>query len=89
MNDDFHLLAKDRLSSWEFLPSSPYSASAGATPDEKHKVRVYKGPPRVLEIGCADGGWCFTIKSHQPDWIIEGLDDTDQWSKSILGATAK
>ena len=35
----------------------------------------------VLEIGCGDGEWCFRVKADHPDWIVEGLDDTDHWSK--------
>jgi hypothetical protein len=48
------------------------------TPEESHDAPVYRGPSRVLEIGCSDGAWCYTFKKEQPTWIVEGLDDTDQ-----------
>lgn len=75
--DDGSLIWSDRLMSWEFRPRSP--KPMGETPEECG-VAVYSGPPRVLEIGCSDGSWCFKIKKEQPDWIVEGIDDTDHWT---------
>lgn len=40
----------------------------------------------VLDIGCADGKWCNRIKKEYPDWIVEGVDDTDLWSNSWEGS---
>jgi tRNA G46 methylase TrmB len=68
---------EDRVSSWEYQPRPVDNM----TPDELQKVRVYTGPARILEIGCANGAWCFKMKEDYPDWIIEGLDDVDHWSK--------
>jgi len=67
---------------WHFRPTTPKEKlESGETPqEEKHNVAVYSGPPRVLEIGCSDGKWCFKVKQEQPDWIIEGIDDSDHWS---------
>lgn len=39
----------------------------------------------VLDIGCADGRWVNRIKKEYPDWIVEGVDDVDQWSNSFEG----
>jgi hypothetical protein len=81
--DSGHLILSDRLSAWEFRPtSSPKSAKSASatTPEETPTVAVYNGPPRVLEIGCGDGIWCFQVKKQYPDRIIEGVDDTDHWS---------
>ncbi|KAL5319974.1 hypothetical protein ACEPPN_013033 [Leptodophora sp. 'Broadleaf-Isolate-01'] len=71
-----------RLSSWDFRgPRSPKSLKEkDETPLETHLVAVYHGPPRVLELGCSDGSWCFNFKNEQPDWIVEGIDDTNHWS---------
>ncbi|KAI9049289.1 hypothetical protein LZ554_007135 [Drepanopeziza brunnea f. sp. 'monogermtubi'] len=71
---------KDRLSSWDFkhAPRSPKAQED--IPSETHSVAVYHGPPRVLEIGCGDGMWCFGFKKEQPDWFVEGVDDTNHWS---------
>jgi tRNA G46 methylase TrmB len=66
-----------RLTSWDIRPGSP-SALVGCTPEENQDVAVYRGPSRVLEIGCSDGSWCFHFKKEQPTWIVEGIDDTDQ-----------
>ena len=83
VDDGGHLIKGDRLSAWEFKPSaSPNSARSvgGTSPDETPTVPVYCGPPRILEIGCGDGIWCFQVKKMYPDRIIEGIDDTDHWS---------
>ncbi|KAH7321941.1 hypothetical protein BKA65DRAFT_568848 [Rhexocercosporidium sp. MPI-PUGE-AT-0058] len=71
-----------RLSSWDFRgPRSPKSVKEkDDIPMETHLVAVYHGPPRVLELGCSDGSWCFNFKREQPDWIVEGVDDTNHWS---------
>ncbi|PVH76804.1 hypothetical protein DL98DRAFT_639812 [Cadophora sp. DSE1049] len=73
---------RDRLSSWDFRgPRSPKLMKENEdTPTETHSVAVYHGPPRVLEIGCSDGSWCFNFKKEQPDWIVEGIDDTNHWA---------
>lgn len=65
-----------RLTSWILRPSSPMSSES--TPDEVHGVRVKRGPPQVLEIGCSDGSWCHDFKNEEPTWIVQGVDDTDQ-----------
>ena len=77
--EDGSLIWSDRLSSWEFRPRSPKAVN-DITPEERRTIQIYHGPPRVLEIGCSDGSWCFKIKKEQPDWIIEGVDDTDHWA---------
>jgi hypothetical protein len=28
----------------------------------------------------SEGGWCFEMKNKHPDWVIEGVDDTNRWS---------
>lgn len=66
---------------WNFTPKAPEELP----PDELHNLCVYRGPPKVLEIGCGNGSWCFKVKEAHPDWIVEGLDDTDHWSKSKPG----
>ncbi|ESZ99332.1 hypothetical protein SBOR_0294 [Sclerotinia borealis F-4128] len=73
-----NLTWEEKLSCWEYSPS----LSAKTTPvnGELKTVPVYQGPPRVLEIGCSDGSWCFKVKEDQPDWTVEGVDDTDHWS---------
>ena len=71
-----------RLSVWDFKSRSPKSAKPNpdATPDETPIIAIYNGPPRVLEIGCGDGNWCFRSKKKYPEWIVEGVDDADHWS---------
>ncbi|KAI9646813.1 hypothetical protein NHQ30_004812 [Ciborinia camelliae] len=73
-----NLTWEEKFSSWEYNPSS----SVKSTPvgGEVKTVPVYQGPPRVLEIGCSDGSWCFKVKEDQPDWTVDGVDDTDHWS---------
>jgi hypothetical protein len=73
MNDGT-ILFKKRLSFWGLRKlSSQISPKGGAG------AAVYTGPAHVLEIGCGDGSWCFKVKIEQPDWIVEGVDDTDHW----------
>ncbi|TAQ88271.1 hypothetical protein B7494_g3368, partial [Chlorociboria aeruginascens] len=71
---------RERLLSWEFTLPSPTSNPSTGTPNDRQAVAVYQGPPRVLEIGCGDGCWCFQLSKEQPDWIIEGIDDANHWS---------
>lgn len=72
INDHLRMPVHGRLSCWEFQTSSKSSAFSTESPtdsnsDERQKIRVYSGPPRVLEIGCADGKWCFNFKNDHPD----------------------
>lgn len=41
---------------------------------------MYQLHAEYRQIGCSDGRWCFKIKDDQPDWTVEGVDDTDHWS---------
>lgn len=69
------------LSIWGLVMNSPVSTIHPSPQSEvPPNVNIFAGPPRVLEIGCADGAWCFSMKKDHPDWIIEGLDDNDRWS---------
>lgn len=73
--DDVPQISKERLSLWA-LRELAAQLSPRSTSEEPRPL-VYNGPPRVLEIGCGDGAWCFKVKKEQPDWIVEGIDDTD------------
>jgi tRNA G46 methylase TrmB len=79
--EDGRLSWKGRLFSWDFTPKTPVEMS----PEEVHSLYTYKGPSRVLEIGCGDGEWCFRVKEEHQDWIVEGLDDADHWTKKHHG----
>jgi hypothetical protein len=79
--EDGRLAYSGVLFLWDFRPKTPEELP----PDGLQNLCVYRGPPRVLEIGCGDGSWCFMVKKAHPDWIVEGLDDADHWSKSKLG----
>lgn len=72
---DNTLLIRVRLSFWGLRKSSLQLSTPPAA--EYSGPLVYNGPPRVLEIGCGDGTWCFKIREEQPEWILEGIDDTD------------
>ncbi|PQE16757.1 hypothetical protein CJF30_00003464 [Rutstroemia sp. NJR-2017a BBW] len=37
-------------------------------------------PLTLAQVGCSDGSWCFQLKSAHPDWMIDGIDDTDHWT---------
>ncbi len=78
LDEDRQLAYSNVLFLWDFTPKSPYELP----PDASNSLFVYRGPPRVLEIGCGDGAWCFRVKEAHPDWIIEGLDEIDYWSKA-------
>lgn len=77
-DEDGRLVYSGELSLWDFDPKTHEELP----PDGPRSLSVYKGPPRVLEIGCGDGAWCFLLKKLHPEWIVEGLDDVDYWSKS-------
>ncbi|CZT46469.1 uncharacterized protein RSE6_06897 [Rhynchosporium secalis] len=77
---------RDRLSSWDFkVAHSPKSLNNSIekleTPDT-HTIAVYQGPPRVLELGCSDGNWCFNFKLEQPDWYAIGKPKLSLFSMS-------
>ncbi len=78
VGEDSRLAYWGMLSLWDFHPKSLGELPA----DGLQNLHVYRGPPRILEIGCGDGAWCFMVKKAHPDWIVEGLDDADHWSKS-------
>ena len=65
------------LSSWDY---ADFPMSPNVETPEHQTTLVYSGPPRVLEIGCGNGAWCFASKERHPEWIIEGVDDADHWS---------
>jgi hypothetical protein len=69
--DDGPLTLSGRLMSWELKTTS--------SPEAAFNVAVYDGPPRVLDIGCDTGNWCFAVKKLHPDWIVEGIDDVNYW----------
>jgi hypothetical protein len=81
VDEDRPLAYSGVLFLWDFHPKT----TEELPPDVPHNLCIYRGPPKVLEIGCGDGTWCFKVKESHPDWIIEGLDDTDHWSKSKPG----
>lgn len=72
-----NMLSQWDLDSTDFIDCSS-SGSPGTT---THNALVYHGPPRVLNIGCDDGKWCIRAKETHPNWIVEGIDDADRWSK--------
>ncbi|KAH8683167.1 hypothetical protein BGZ60DRAFT_524506 [Tricladium varicosporioides] len=65
---------KPNLSSWIFQVPSPRDLSQ-VTPD----AGLTHPHPRILEIGCGEGLWCFRAKSENPTWTVHGLDDTKHW----------
>ncbi|TGO75097.1 hypothetical protein BELL_0234g00030 [Botrytis elliptica] len=75
-----NLTSEEKLSYWEYNPSSSTKTTPVSGELQSRSVPVYQGPPRVLEIGCSDGSWCFKVKEDQPDWTVEGVDETDHWS---------
>lgn len=71
-----------RFTTWQLTPpTSPWSKLTPGTACQS--IPIYCGPPRILELGCDDGSWCMLAKEKKPDWIIEGLDDTDWWSEHL------
>ncbi|CAG8962129.1 hypothetical protein HYFRA_00005173, partial [Hymenoscyphus fraxineus] len=69
------------LTSWVFQSgSSPVGVDHGQpTPAEGINVQAPRGPPRILNVGCGSGTWCFRVKSANPNWIVHGVDDTNHW----------
>lgn len=68
---------QNEISAWDYLPSISVSA------DGDLQARRYTYAPRVLEIGCGHGDWCFQIKDAHPEWVVEGVDDVDTWSATF------
>jgi tRNA G46 methylase TrmB len=68
IDEDNDVPYSGRLSSWEYSPSiKAPKVFEDLSPEEKQRVPIYEGPPRVLELGCGDGRWCFTVKQEHPD----------------------
>src|SRR4051812_47021091 len=79
------LILSGLLLSWDYKPNS----TKPVTPDGVNKITVFDGPPRVLDIGCDTGKWCFIMKEQHRNWIIEGVDDVDRWTKEHVGVKLK
>ena len=62
--------------SWRFNASE---VTSEVTTELKDNIVVFKGPPRLLDICCSDGHWCLAVKKEHPEWIVEGLDDSNHW----------
>jgi hypothetical protein len=76
---------KDRLSSWDFAPRSPAPTYEGNFEDG-HALAVYHGAPRVLELGCSDGTWCFgtwVFLSCPEAWLTLGLSQSSRKNNQI------
>jgi len=82
--DDGPLTLSGRLMSWE-LKTTSRQAVTEMLPDEAFKVAVFDGLPRILDIGCDAGNWCFAVKKQHPDWIVEGVDDVNRWDEAHGG----
>jgi|ERR1700733_15847468 hypothetical protein len=78
--DDGHLTLSGRLMSWELKTIAAKQYPVTNTMGGGFKVAVYDGPPRILDIGCDGGKWCFALKKQHPDWIVEGVDDDKHWA---------
>ena len=79
--DDGALTLSGRLMSWELKPVSARQNLAENNPAKDLKVAVYDGLPRVLDIPCNRGTWCFDVKRQHPDWIVEGVDTFAYWTQ--------
>ncbi|RDW89466.1 hypothetical protein BP6252_01498 [Coleophoma cylindrospora] len=77
---------KGPLTVWYWRQSSSSTAQPIGTKSEERRVNEANKTPRVLELGCSDGHWCFKLKAENPGWLIEGLDETDHWSCIERGA---
>ncbi|PQE22217.1 hypothetical protein CJF32_00004579 [Rutstroemia sp. NJR-2017a WRK4] len=86
------LAGAGKISSWEYEPEICMKNPPSATPEEKRTATVCQDPPRyapstppllpltLAQVGCSDGSWCFQLKNAHPDWVIDGIDDTDHWT---------
>ncbi|KAG9237287.1 hypothetical protein BJ875DRAFT_370352 [Amylocarpus encephaloides] len=63
---------------WQFQPSTSAISEHHSIPDPITQDES-RGSPRILELGCGSGAWCFHAKSVHPDWVVHGIDDTDHW----------
>lgn len=75
--------------SWELKTAPKQIPPAENPPQTTFKVPIFDGPPRILDIGCDEGQWCFALKKQHPDWIVEGLDDVNRWAGSRNGNDIK
>src|SRR4051794_17423153 len=68
-------LKEHYLSYWQYQqPSSPNQDYLTL---ETRIQATSIGPPRVLELGCGSGSWCFMAKAENPNWIVHGIDDSN------------
>ena len=72
---------KNQLSAWLFDPSLPEGGEAAVKKEipDLQPAPALPGQPRVLELGCGDGNWCMRFKKQNPNWLVDGIDDTNHW----------
>jgi len=75
----YEQVEKQKLSLWDLNAPKSFQSAVAAKFEGLNSVPSNQGPPRVLEIGCGSGSWCFNFKKERPDWILEGIDDTNHW----------
>jgi len=80
-NNDGSPTWKNQLSAWLFDPSLPEAGEVAVKTEipEFQTVPALPGQPRVLELGCGDGNWCIRFKNENPNWLVDGIDDTNHW----------
>jgi tRNA G46 methylase TrmB len=73
------LVKGHHLSSWQYQPPLSSTTNVEDISQDPCSHPTLCGPPRVLDLGCGSGSWCFMAKAENPNWIIHGLDDTNHW----------
>jgi SAM-dependent methyltransferase len=81
MEGRLSLIAKEHhLSFWAYQqPGSPNQEHQEHLASEKRRQPSSVGAPRVLDLGCGSGSWCFHAKSENPNWVVHGIDDSNHW----------
>jgi methylase of polypeptide subunit release factors len=73
-------LKEHHLSFWAYQqPNSPKQEYQEHLAPETQIQPSAVGAPRVLDLGCGSGSWCFHAKFEYPNWIVHGIDDSNHW----------
>ncbi|KAL3427087.1 hypothetical protein PVAG01_00596 [Phlyctema vagabunda] len=89
---DGHRVWTGPMTVWDWNFKSDQIAEALTSPGittDKRRLASADKPPRVLEVGCGDGHWCFRLKKDNPTWVVHAVDNAAYWTSILRDAESR